>query len=86
MGILAILKNIGFLISAARVIEQVVSESVQGKKFPECSQSSQVLDLVAEALRRKVIDIPGVDEDAVAAWIEKTKGEVLVCQAPIKVN
>lgn len=82
LAILGLVKNIGFLVSAARSISSVVAEMIQGKKLPECSQATTVIDILEEALRRKIIDLPNVDEEAVANWLSAQKKEIFQCKIP----
>lgn len=73
MSIWAILKNLGFIINFFKVISSVISDSIKGKKLPECERGREAIVLVKELIDRKIIDVPNFDESKISEGL----GQVL---------
>ena len=72
MSIWMIIKNAGFLISFFRNMGEVVKTFSETKKFG-CADSHRVLEQVEELIRKKIIDVEGVDEDQIADAIKSIR-------------
>lgn len=56
-------------------IEEIFKEATQNKKVDR-RLIKILFDNVQEMLRKKVYDIPGVDEDAIADWLQKIEDKL----------
>ena len=74
MSFWVVLRNIGVVIEFFKILARVIKDVAQGRKLPECSAAADLIDAAIRLLEKKVIDIPGVDEDAVLAALIQIKG------------
>lgn len=56
-------------------IEEIFKEATQNKKVDR-RLIKVLFDNLQEMLRKKVYDIPGVDEDAIADWLQKIEDKL----------
>lgn len=76
MSIWGILRNIGLIISFFKTISATVSGVATTKQMPEKDQIKKLLDDAEALLRSGAIDVPGVDEEAIAQALDQIEEHV----------
>lgn len=72
MGVWAVLKNIGTILSLLKALRDIVAGATE-KKLPEREQIKAVLDHVETLLDNGAIDIPGVDEKQISEALKQVE-------------
>lgn len=73
-----IIRNIGSVISFFKVLKSFFGEVIEKKNVPECKSTAILLENLEGLLRKKIIDIPGVEEIEIANAIAQVR-EQLQC-------
>lgn len=70
MGIWAIIKNLGLIISFFKAASGMIDGVAKEKRSPTKAEVKAMLDSLEDLLDKKVIDVPGVDEEAISSALK----------------
>ena len=83
MNAWGIIRNIGSIISFFKIVRSFIMEVAVKKQVPECASRHDLLEGFEMLLRKKVIDIPNVNEEEIADALKQIR-EQLQCKLPPK--
>lgn len=76
MGVWAVLRNIGTVISFFKTISKVIGNVAETKKMPPKELLKELLDGAEALLDSGAIDIPGVDEAAISDSLKQIEAQI----------
>lgn len=83
MSVMRLLLNIGLVIDLFKTIRRTVLGAVaSSNKLPSCEDSKDLLSKVRILLEKKVIDVPGIEEDQIAKALREIEDR-LVCSIEV---
>lgn len=80
MSFFLVLKNLGLIIDFFKLASKVLPTAVKEKKLPDCEESFKLIELCRKLLDSGVIDVPGVDEHAIAESLKQIQDR-MTCKA-----